>query len=601
MSNLFNKLISKRNIYKAIYSLESYIFDKELLDDKSIKRYQKLADKYNEIEINKIISDCKKELTKIMHDDNAFFEIQIYFKPKKIEDSKEVFRPLHTTDLVTHICLVSMLNLIMFDDSDDTRKLSDICKLIPSNFYGNIPSTDVHSIFKHWSSQYGDYSTQIISANKEYNENKKYKQEVNLDLKGFFPSIDPAFIYSFIWKHTSPFFDEEDKKILKKILLKLLYFKIGFPEEAEDIDEYYKDINGNIEAIKIHENYFNLGLPQGLPQAYLFGNFCMIEIAKIIDEIISGDAYYYVDDSVIFANIEEGKFGELIRKINLDLSERIKGNHRKLMLPSLLNQFYRQIGDYYEVKIYEHEEGSKTSISDISFQNYLWELARPASTTAFQLKATFDDLEDETLKRKLEALIKYIDKKLSEIKDEDIDQKKLLERYRKFYIYRLKVLNYRIDNNISEVTIKKFADDYGLNPLNKSIFFKKLEDDIFIREAQMLLKYLVSDLEKQNWLIKLIQDFENSLDHKFTNHYFSKILIQYRNILLVSNNHYATLESKVKHSVPTYIKSNLNESKNKIREITSSKKLPEPLNIYQKRFFKFIFNNSPEFKRRIYN
>jgi len=635
--SLYKHLISKENIYKAIYSLESYVFEKELLCDEDIVLYSKLADKFDTETINCTIWKCRKKLIKAIEEDDFFFDIDVYFKPKKLNDNgKEDYRPMHTAELITQICLVSMLNLIMFDDSDGTRNLSDICKLIPSNFYGNIPSTNVETIFKPWSKQYSDYSTAIINASKEYFENRKYKYEVNLDLEKFFPSIDPAYIYSFIMDSVSPFFKKEDKETLSKILTKLLYFRILFDGESHDFNEYYKGtkLEGQFnEGI----TYFNRGIPQGLPQAYLFGNFCMIEVAKIIEEKITGDAYYYVDDSVIYTNTEEDEFKEIVNSINDELAIKIKFNNeteRRYKLKSDLFLFNQKIRKTYVVKIHRYENDSKTKISEISYQNYLSELARPASTLTFQLKSTFEDLEDETLREKLDALLKYIRIKLKDAKTKDLKaQVTLLQRYNKFYRYRLKILDYRKDNEISIEAIRDFAAKYGLSPFKKSDFSDMLEDDIFIREAQMLLKYSIDDENKQNRILKFIKIFENKLDATFQNHYFSKVLTQYPKFFEKEKNQYSTLEKVVRKTVPPYIKSNSEKSREKIEEIisaiiddtakknhsedeinSSDKSSPEKNKIAEVKAlfgelknyetdncFKFIFKNANEFKRRIYN
>lgn len=619
-SELYKHLISKENIYKAIYSLESYVFEKELLSDEDIVLYSKLSDKYDTETINCTILNCKRKLIKAIQDDDFFFDIDVYFKPKKLdENGQEEYRPMHTADLITQICIVSMLNLIMFDDSDGKRNLSDICKLIPSNFYGNIPSTAVESIFKPWAKQYSDYSTAIINANKEYVENKKYKYEVNLDLEKFFPSIDPAYIYSFIWDRISPFFYDNDLDVLGKVLTRLLYFRILFDNKPHDFKEYYKGTKSEIQQLE-GITYFNRGIPQGLPQAYLFGNFCMIDVAKIIAEEIDGDAYYYVDDSVIYTK-KEGDFGRIVDSINVKLKERIKLNketqdpHKQQRDLKSLN---RKLQETYIIKIHPYSEGSKTTICDISYPDYLSELARPASTLTFQLKSTFEDLEDETLRRKLEALLKYIRIKLKEEKNNELKtQTTLLQRYKKFYLYRLKVLDYRKDNKITDKAIRDYAIDYGFSPFRKCVFFKKLEDDIFIREAQMLLKYSIDDETKQHEILDLIENFESNLDANFENHYFSKVISQYPKFLEKENNQYSTLEKVVKKTVPPYFKSNSEKSREKIKEIISfieddiikknnsqinAKALFGELVIYEvNKCFKFIFQNSKEFKRKIYN
>ena len=47
-TKLYKRLMSDKNIYLSIYSLESYIFNKELLKDEDKVLMNKLRDKFNE-------------------------------------------------------------------------------------------------------------------------------------------------------------------------------------------------------------------------------------------------------------------------------------------------------------------------------------------------------------------------------------------------------------------------------------------------------------------------------------------------------------------------------------------------------------------------
>lgn len=53
-TNLYKSLMSDSNIYLSIYSLDSYIFNKELLSDEDKVLMDKLKDKFNETFINQI-------------------------------------------------------------------------------------------------------------------------------------------------------------------------------------------------------------------------------------------------------------------------------------------------------------------------------------------------------------------------------------------------------------------------------------------------------------------------------------------------------------------------------------------------------------------
>ena len=53
-SKLYKLVVSDKNIFLAINSMQSYIFEKYLLSDKDLKLYHSLIDIYNHKEIKKI-------------------------------------------------------------------------------------------------------------------------------------------------------------------------------------------------------------------------------------------------------------------------------------------------------------------------------------------------------------------------------------------------------------------------------------------------------------------------------------------------------------------------------------------------------------------
>ena len=128
-------LLSDENIYHAIYSMESYVFDYNLLDIGDKIRYHRLKDKFSEKCIDATINKVRERIEKLL-DEGEYISAKVYFRPKKIEnDGKVVFRPLHTTDLITQIAIVSMLHLFIYDRTEDDRLiLSNLSRLIPANF-----------------------------------------------------------------------------------------------------------------------------------------------------------------------------------------------------------------------------------------------------------------------------------------------------------------------------------------------------------------------------------------------------------------------------------------------------------------------------------
>ena len=116
----------------------------------------------------------------------------------------------------------------MFDDDLDkgVRKLSDLSKLLPHNFYGNIPCTNVQYLFHKWQTKYKEYTDEIIEHCRAYQKNHNYLTEVSLDIKNFFPSISPKMLYDYITSKLSKTY-KDDKKELSTAVVKLLYFNIS--------------------------------------------------------------------------------------------------------------------------------------------------------------------------------------------------------------------------------------------------------------------------------------------------------------------------------------------------------------------------------------
>lgn len=535
-SKLYSRVISKQNIYNAIYGLDSYIFEKGLLSKSDLELYYRLQDKYDSNIMNPIIKECEEKLISILQDDDELFEIEVFFKMKKYKDSKVTYRPVHTSDLITQVCIVALLNVIVFDDKNGKRELSDVSELIPSNFYGNIPSTDVKNIFFSWKEKYKEYSKKVVDTYNLCEKTGKYKYEVCLDLQNFFPTVDPNFIYNILLNRLKVVY-KDDEEILKRILRKILFFKV------KDIplwyEEYYGENYINIISESEKKKYIPaLGIPQGLPQSYYFGNICMSEIAKIVNRFFKGESFYYVDDSVIYTNSENAaqeNFENTIKKINKCVNDYIKSNS----INKCIDYKYLE----YKIQFHEKEKSISTDIqlTEKYGRSFLRKIILGASTVACDIATAVDELHDETIRDKIALYLTSIDKEIELIKQkikdsskEDEESKKsylkLLYRYKKFFKYRFKMLSF-IKEDYNPEELEKYFNKYKMRKEKykdsdyKNIF-SIFEEDIFSAEAALFLRY--SNNKDREKIISIISTFEENLTKKnsINNLYFSRIIKQ---------------------------------------------------------------------------
>lgn len=184
-NNLEDYVLSDKNIYIAIYSVKSYVFEPGLLSTDDKKLLNMLQDPFNEKIIFQVIKEVKNIIEKIIKDESNLFKVQVYFKPKKYEDGKEIFRPIHTADLKSLIAMAALLNVLIYDTSDDRIKLSNYSRLIPNNFYGNRVSDNPEQLYKKWNIQYKEYTQKANDYLKKYYESGEYKYEIKMDIKNF--------------------------------------------------------------------------------------------------------------------------------------------------------------------------------------------------------------------------------------------------------------------------------------------------------------------------------------------------------------------------------------------------------------------------------
>ncbi len=109
-SNLIEKILNEQNIFNSIFCMESYVFDKGLLDTKKpvlsfndngvsnapiasndLELYYALADKYNVELIEKVIDCCQQKMKWLFADKERLFDATVYFKLKSYDNGKLKF------------------------------------------------------------------------------------------------------------------------------------------------------------------------------------------------------------------------------------------------------------------------------------------------------------------------------------------------------------------------------------------------------------------------------------------------------------------------------------------------------------------------------
>lgn len=366
-------LLSDENIYLSIYSLNSYVFEYNLLNTEDRILYHRLQDKFDARLINGVITRVREQIIELF-DKDKYIEAKVYFKPKKLSENGELeFRPLHSTGLITQIAIVSMLHLFVYEipeeeEGDPKLRLSNLSRLIPSDFYGNRVSVKPEYLFKPWKQQYQKYNQNSNDALMKYHTSLEYKYEVTLDLENFFPTINPIIIYRYIINHLPAYLNDEERKMMKRVLQKLLFCKLTTTFDEKTAGQYYKVTKGagnydNVDKIEQNEkecwafkeksDKFVRGIPQGLPQSYFLGNIYMISIAEIFRKKFTGVSYFYVDDSVIFTNdVREDNFKEQLKELNKQIADEASN---LIYLHMRLEEFYKSI-DKNKVNVFFIEE-----------------------------------------------------------------------------------------------------------------------------------------------------------------------------------------------------------------------------------------------------
>lgn len=531
---LRNRILSAENIYNAIYSLESYVADRGMLNTAAAVRDVKgnvvaandlelffaLADKHNIRLIESIIRVCRKRLQDVLDKPNVLFKARVFFKIKgKDEEGKHLkFRPVHTARLTDQICMASILNCLMFDDTDGARRLSELSKLLPSCFYGNMPSPEPECIYHSWQTKYREFVDDTIEHCRQYQDSHEFQTEVRLDIKSFFPSVDPRTICNLvISKLQHVFTDKDDIATLHQAVEKLLLIRL----RSKNIKNWQTEYYGWSISMRDRNLFLTCGIAQGLPQAPFFGNLCMTEVRKILmhKECFEGDAYFYVDDAVIFVKEKfekPGEFGNRIKRANDKLKQwgdkwRDKGDggRDKPETPkNTLWQFHDKPQHEYTIKLHPNGKSSFCNIDDAD--TGLSGLAGIARET-YQMGNAHrnqNEIDDSISSEKLKAIIKLIEGHIGKLgaasDQQNASRLKMLRRFKRFFLYRSRLLNIKVEGGVSQNDIDGFKSRLCDNDLDR--WLEQFDEEIFQSEYRMLIQQGTGEMAES--VKKMVVEFE---------------------------------------------------------------------------------------------
>lgn len=510
------RVLSDENIFFAVYLAHSYIQELDLLSDDDQVTLESLKDIFDKDTITEIVEQVKSRVKFVLDDDKEFFNISVFFKPKKRDGNTNVFRPIHTARLIDQIAMIAIAQILIFDceksdNGDDSIVIvpSEISRLIPSNFYGNRVSYDASALFKPWQEQYHEYTSTANEFLYKFSQTREYQYEVDLDLQNFFPSIDPQVLYGLVISVLPLNLSEKDRCTIKTILKKLLFFRLvdenGNSQTALNNEEwcwYLKEQHCPIEIsqkVQEHGIIYAKGLPQGLPHTYYLANLMMLAIRDVYQQVVPGKMLFYVDDSVIFTNSLTGQdddFDTQIKKINNKIRD-VESKYRSVCKEeTVYPEDYIYAPENYKITVHDSNGKSKYALICDANKNsgevYLSGLCRETSTLSADLYFASSDEDKQALKSKTDAILSSVEKEIDRTKL-DINQiyhEKLI-RYKKFFKYRQTVLHYQSNGDLESLK-KQLMDGIELRTTKSSEpiveFFESYTDDILATLISFVLK-----------------------------------------------------------------------------------------------------------------
>lgn len=265
--------------------------------------------------------------------------------------------------------------------------------------------------------------------------------------------------------------------------------------------------------------YLTRGIAQGLPQAPFFGNLCMTDVWKTLGEsdCFPGDAYFYVDDAVIYMkeSLSSGDFVERIKKAN-DKLQNVAVAKTVDIPPSSSENWAFHKGLQYKVQLHPSGKSSFCPIDDTdAYLGGLAGLARESYQMAYVHKS-LDEIDDTISADKLKSILKIVDGEIKRLKGETGDassklasRMKMLKRYKRFFLFRLKVLDVKNAGGVSEEDFKRIIERLRCSCATVEAvknWFDKYDEEIFRSEYRMLIQ--LGDERHSRWLQNEIKRFE---------------------------------------------------------------------------------------------
>lgn len=470
MIELYKKILDPRNIYSAAYALPGSLKEKGLIgavNKEDLDLYKKL--KYGKYSIeDKFIKECQMELDRLLNKDKEdLFKVKLFFKFKKQKEDKSEYRPIHTANIKTLICLQAIANTIFYEDDFEKgeRHFSSLNTLIPYNFWGNILTDSPEYVYEKWSKKYKGYVHASIEKHDKYLKSKVYSHEAYLDLINCFPNINTYILYQDIMNRLKGKYDEIE---LSRALQLLLCFIIdeGSNERGKDLynrkelETYYGTV---IADSKVH---YTKGLPQGLPHCFFLANLYLLHVKEIVERQIPCDIDYYVDDMTLFCNLDHEALKGKVKDINKTLRDRLSNSKQSPI--DTIDQFYSKNNITFILAF--HEEDEKCSSIKINSKKgsmgALIALSRNTSCVNDAISIRLSEDNEKSSKSQADCLLQAIDKELDMIKNENSDEmalyRKRLESYYKFYKIREDLIAQNLEGSMaSDITVSSF-DAYDL-------------------------------------------------------------------------------------------------------------------------------------------